>query len=72
MTELLMSAPPRKPRCRLLVQMQNRCPNPELAAGLCLSHLREAAEEWERITSDAVGQFPGLKQVLGRRDGDER
>lgn len=70
MTELLMA--PRQPRCRLLVEQQNRCANPELAASLCLPHLREAAGEWERITSDAVEQFPGLKQVLGPRDGDER
>lgn len=72
MTELLMSAP-RKRRCRLLDEHGNRCANEALSDyGLCLADLREAADEWAHIVNGAVEQFPGLKRILGRRDGNGR
>jgi len=58
----------RKPRCLRLVvgkHGKNPCPNEALDDyGLCLKHLREAAEHWASIVADAVEQFPGLGRIL--------
>lgn len=46
----------RKPRCRLLDKLSNRCPNVELVegAGLCAHHLAEAHHTYEGIIETAT------------------
>lgn len=59
----------RKPRCRVLDRYRNQCQNPQLTEfGLCLRHLREAADEWQRIKDEARAMFPGLARILDHDD----
>lgn len=43
-------------RCRVTDRLHNPCPNPSLTEfGLCMRHLKEAAEEWARVVAEASG-----------------
>lgn len=49
-----MTTPERKPRCRMLDRLSNRCSNEQLSDyGLCAHHLAGAAAEFRALTEAA-------------------
>lgn len=72
MTECGIFTPPcgaitRRPRCRVLDRLANRCPNEQLSDyGFCLKHLAGAHAEFEALLTEAKLRHPSAR-VAGRR-----